>query len=95
MVKPGILFVFLTAPLAVPSQEDSYERYVRTSKDFKRVKQDKAFAWKAWPGWTYMPWYHQWRIGFGEEGGRFSVDHGYDDALVDGASPGNIPGFRR
>lgn len=93
MLKPGILFVFLVGPPALQSQEDPYERYVKTSEDFRRVKQDKAFAAKAWPGWTYIPWYHQWRIGFGEEGGRFSVDHGYNGALVDGASPGDIPGF--
>ena len=35
---------------------DPYEQYVKTSKDFQAVKQDKAWAVKAWPGWFYLPW---------------------------------------
>ena len=41
----------------------SYEEYVRHSEDFRAVKQDKAWAGKAFPSWTYMPWTHQWHIG--------------------------------
>ena len=44
------------AAQAADAPADPYEIYVRTSKDFKAVKQDKAWALKAWPGWVYMPW---------------------------------------
>lgn len=45
----------LAAPPAA-SPADPYEVYVKTSKDFKAVKQDKTWALKAWPSWVYMPW---------------------------------------
>ncbi len=67
------------------AQVDAYERYVQTSQDFKSVKQDKPFAYKAWPGWIYMPWYFQWKLGYGDEAGQFQVEHGYLGALVDGS----------
>ncbi|MEI8241735.1 MAG: beta-galactosidase trimerization domain-containing protein [bacterium] len=41
---------------AADAVNDPYESYVKTSKDFKSVKQDKAWALKAWPDWYYMPW---------------------------------------
>jgi hypothetical protein len=44
------------------AQQDPYEEYVKHSKDFKSVKQDKGWALKAWPSWTYMPWSYQWNI---------------------------------
>ncbi|MFO0825875.1 MAG: hypothetical protein U0792_22610 [Gemmataceae bacterium] len=36
--------------------DDPYENYVKTSKDFKAVKQDAAWLRKAFPSWVYMPW---------------------------------------
>ena len=42
--------------IPTPPSPDPYETYVKTSVDFQRVKQDKDWAWKAWPVWTYMPW---------------------------------------
>ena len=66
--------------------DDPYETYVKTSKDFKPVKQDKDWALKAWPSWTYMPWSTSaWAIGFGDEGGQWCVDHGYNGAFLDKA----------
>jgi hypothetical protein len=62
---------------------DPYESYVRTSEDFRAVKQDKAWALRAWPSWTFMPWTHQWTIGYDDAAGRWSVEHGYNGAFVD------------
>ncbi len=62
---------------------DAYENYVKSSKDFKRVKQDKDWAYKAWPSWIYMPWYYQWGIGQTDEGGKFCQEMGYNGAFTD------------
>lgn len=62
---------------------DPYEDYVRGSEDFRRVKQDRDWAWQAFPGWTFMPWTWQWNIGYTEESGRWSVEHGYNGAFID------------
>ena len=62
---------------------DPYENYVRTSEDFRPVKQDKAWAYKAFPSWTFMPWTYQWSIGYTDESGRWSVEHGYNGAFID------------
>jgi len=67
-------------------QDDPYETYVKTSRDFQRVRQDKAWALKAWPSWTYMPWTYQWGIGYDEASGRWSLAHGYNGAFLDHAS---------
>jgi hypothetical protein len=62
---------------------DPYETYVRTSEDFRSVKQDRDWALRAFPSWTFMPWTHRWTIGYTEESGRWSLDHGYNGAFVD------------
>ena len=64
-------------PLAAPAQDDPYEKYVKTSQDFKPVKQDKDWALKAFPSWIYMPWYYQWTIGFDDAAGEFCKRYGY------------------
>ena len=65
------------------AESDPYEQYVRTSEDFRAVKQEKAWALKAFPSWIYMPWTHQWHIGYTDESGRWSVEHGYNGAFID------------
>ena len=65
------------------SGADPYEQYVRTSEDFRPVKQDKAWAYQAFPNWTFMPWTAQWGIGYTDESGRWSVEHGYNGAFID------------
>lgn len=62
---------------------DAYETYILTSKDFKCVRQDEAWALKAWPSWTYMPWSYRWNIGYTEESGKWSLEHGYNGAFID------------
>jgi len=73
---------------------DAYARYVRTSRDFQRVKQDKSWSEKAFPGWLYMPWTYQWTIGYTAESGRWSRAHGYNGAFLDGngGTPDSPPG---
>lgn len=76
---------------ADPEQsKDPYENYVKTSKDFKAVKQDKEMLLKAWPTFIYMPWYYQWKIGYGEEGGKFCKDNGYNGAFIDWGNGKNL-----
>jgi hypothetical protein len=65
------------------SAADPYQEYIRTSEDFRRVKQEKSWLYKAFPSWTYMPWTYQWGIGYTEESGRWSVEHGYNGAFID------------
>lgn len=81
------------APLASPTT-DPYTHYVRTSLDFQQVKQDKAWAEKAFPGWLFMPWTYQWTIGYTEASGNWSVKHGYNGAFLDGngGQPDEPPG---
>ena len=66
-----------------PGPTDPYEHYVLTSKDFRAVKQDKAWCYAAFPSWTYMPWTYQWTIGYTTAAGRWSLAHGYNGAFVD------------
>ncbi len=77
------LFVFAGAALPALLAADPYEVYVRTSEDFRPVSQDKAWAYHAFPSWTYMPWTHQWHIGYTDESGQWSVEHGYNGAFID------------
>ena len=56
---------------------------MRNSEDFRAVKQEKAWAYKAFPSWTYMPWTYQWHIGYTDEAGRWSAEHGYNGAFID------------
>ncbi len=62
---------------------DPYEEYVLHSKDFAAVKQEKEWALRAFPSWTFMPWTYQWRIGYSDESGQWSRKHGYNGAFID------------
>ena len=73
----------LLSAAGASGQDDPYEDYVKNSKDFKRVKQDPDWLAKGWPGWVYMPWYYKWNIGFTDEGGKFSIENGYNGAFLD------------
>lgn len=63
----------------------AYAEYVMHSKDFQPVFQNRNFALQAWPGWFYMPWTWKWRIGYDDDSGRWSLDHGYNGAFLDHA----------
>jgi len=81
-----VLAVVIGLALVAPVQgqvNDPYEIYIKTSRDFKPVKQDKAWALKAFPSWTYMPWYANWSIGFNDAGGEFCQKVGINGAFVD------------
>ena len=92
-----VLATALTAVLAVSvgralgQDADAYERYVKTSRDFKPVRHDKEWALKAWPSWTYMPWYFQWSIGFDDAAGEFCAKYGYNGAFADRGDAGRLP----
>ncbi len=80
----GVSASALAAGFAAPPEDDPYARYVRSSKDFRRVKQDRSWSDKAFPGWIYMPWTYQWNAGYTEASGRWSQAHGYNGAFLDG-----------
>ena len=73
---------------------EAYAHYVRTSRDFQSVKQDKAWCLKAFPSWLYMPWTYQWTLGYTETSGQWSREHGYNGAFLDGngGQPDSPPG---
>jgi len=73
-----------TAALAAPpadSAADPYETYVKTSKDFKAVKQDKDWALKAWPSWVYMPW--QAPLGTDDKAAAYYERIGWNGQTID------------
>jgi hypothetical protein len=81
--KLAILLATLLGAGTQAAIADPYEDYVRGSEDFRRVKQDAAWALKAWPSWTYMPWTHRWTIGYDDPAGKWSVASGYNGAFID------------
>jgi hypothetical protein len=82
-IVAGVLAVVALGGQAAFGQDDPYEKYVKTSKDFQPVKQDKAWCLKAFPSWTYMPWTYQWTIGYTDASGKWSLDNGYNGAFID------------
>ena len=87
----GRVMLLLTAGVvfgACLGADDPYVTYVRTSKDFRAVRQDKAWCAAAFPSWTYMPWTHRWSIGYDVASASWARDHGYNGAFVDGVVPG-------
>lgn len=85
MKKRSASLLALVSVTSILHAADPYEDYVRTSQDFKPVAQDRDWAIKAWPSWTYMPWTYQWTIGYDEAAGKWSLDHGYNGAFIDRA----------
>jgi hypothetical protein len=80
----ALLYTALLGFSAVAGEgADPYENYVKTSKDFKPVKQDKEWLLKAYPSWVFMPWYFQWTIGFDDAAGEFCKSSGFNGAFVD------------
>ncbi|HEU4754679.1 MAG TPA: beta-galactosidase trimerization domain-containing protein [Armatimonadota bacterium] len=82
------------AAAVAPGAEDSYARYVRTSTDFRRVRQAPEWCEMAFPGWLDLPWSYQWSIGYTEASGRWCREHGYNGAFLDGngEAPDSPPG---
>jgi hypothetical protein len=83
LVAPLLLLTNAAGTSAAPSGDDAYERYVKTSRDFRPVKQDKDWCYAAFPAWTYMPWTARWTIGYTDAAGAWSRAHGYNGAFVD------------
>ena len=85
----------LSGNLFAQDKKDPYENYVKTSKDFKAVKQDKEMLYKAWPTWIYMPWRYQWGIGYGDEADKFCKDNGYNGAFTDWGNKDQLEWFNK
>ena len=75
--------LFACASSIAIGEDDPYEKYVKTSVDFKPVKQDKDWLLKAYPSWIFMPWYYQWTIGHDENAGVFCQSAGFNGAFID------------
>ena len=78
----GVAGLCVILPLL--AQGDPYEDYVKHARDFKPVRMPSAVIDKAYPGWTYMPWYYQWHIGFDDAAGAFCRDTGINGGFIDG-----------
>jgi hypothetical protein len=74
---------YATPILGATAPDDPYEHYIKTSKDFRPVRQDKDWLLKAFGSWTYMPWTYKWTIGYNDASGKWSVEHGYNGAFID------------
>ena len=68
---------------AASAQTDPYEAYVKNSRDFKPVRLPPAVIEKAFPSWTYMPWFYQWTIGFDDAAGKFCAETGINGGFID------------
>ena len=75
--------LLLCSAFTVAAEPDPYENYVKTSQGLPPVKQDKDWLLKAYPSWMYMPWTHQWTIGYTDDSGKWSLENGYNGAFVD------------
>lgn len=73
---------------APAAARDPYADYVSASEDFRAVKQDRDWALRAFPSWTYMPWTHRWTIGYDDAAGEWSLAHGYNGAFLDRGAVG-------
>jgi len=67
----------------VQAQED-YRAYIRTSKDFKRVKQTKEILQSGrWDHWIYMPWRYRWGRKYTDELAAKMKEAGHNGAYCD------------
>ncbi|MHC4956805.1 MAG: beta-galactosidase trimerization domain-containing protein [Planctomycetota bacterium] len=65
---------------AIAGAQDAYEKYVRKAPEFTPVRKVEP---KAWATWYYMPWRYRWKVGTGDEGGRFCEQHGINGGYID------------
>lgn len=93
-----LMFVLVGSPFELlfgQEKSDNYENYVKTSKDFKSVNQDKELLYKAWPTWIYMPWRYKWTIGYGDEAEKFCKENGYNGAFLDWGNNEQLEWFNK
>lgn len=83
---PCSILMSISSVVVSIQAQDPYENYLRTSNDFRSVKQDKDWVLKAYPSWLYMPWTHQWTIGYDEAAAEWSREQGYNGAFIDRGS---------
>ena len=93
-IAVGCALLALLTP-ALPALEDPYEQYVKTSQDFKPVRQDAAFLTTAYPSWTFMPWYYQWTIGYDDAAGAFCQSTGINGAFTDRGDASHLDWFNK
>ena len=47
---------------------------------------------RAFPNWTFMPWYFQWTIGYDDAAGKFCNEMGFNGGFTDRGDPVQIVG---
>ncbi|MFL6194004.1 MAG: beta-galactosidase trimerization domain-containing protein [Thermoanaerobaculia bacterium] len=81
LVSSSLLLACAPAqPEPPPAPDRSYLDYLRQAPEFQPVREVPA---RRWDTWVYMPWRYHWTIGTGDEGGRFSRDHGINGGMID------------
>ena len=107
MLRLGLLLAILVLALvSIPAEPEdrtaatvydsdrTYLDYVSRAPEFRPVRQDPAVTIGRWNTWLYMPWRFQWRIGTGDEGGKFCRDYGINGGVSDHAG-GPLPWLER
>jgi len=84
------LALVAVAALALAA-EDPYLHYVKSAREFKRVRQDPKMMIGRWDTWIYMPWRFRWTIGTGDEGGQFCKDYGFNGGFTDHGDTSPLP----
>ena len=75
-------FVFICA--GVLSAQEDYEEYIKTSKDFKPVKQTKEILLSGrWDHWILMPWRFKWGKKYTFELAKKMKEAGHNGAFCD------------
>lgn len=77
------------------AQEDPYEKYVKTSRDFQPVRMEPAVILKAYPSWVYMPWYYKWSIGYDDAAGEFCKATGINGGFSDHGDASHLDWFNK
>jgi Beta-galactosidase trimerisation domain len=106
MLRLFLLAIIALALVSVPAapedraavtaydSDQTYLDYVSRASELRPVRQDPAVTIGRWNTWLYMPWRFQWRIGTGDEGGKFCRDYGINGGVSDFAQ-GPLPWLER
>ncbi len=81
-----VLLTFSTCGLAARAED--FAAYVRTSPDFRRVRQDQGILLNRWDHWVLMPWRYQWGRPYDEALAAAMKQAGFNGGFCD-HSPGS------
>lgn len=70
-----------------PSGAEDFAAYVRTSSDFRRVRQDAGILRSRWDRWVCMPWRYEWGRAYDDVLGAAMRKAGFNGGFCD-----HVPG---